>query len=207
MAEKQRKLYFRSLLAQVPYNTKVTDNRVIEILKYHPDWEAKSRGGTLTVVKRRHNGDFKLWLVDSVGRNVDDISWSLAVKVSLGFKSDPVKKHTYKVHKAARLLVHDQVLSFKKRQGVPKEFEVDHKDTDFAVLLKNWAKSCELTFENIEIVEPPGGIPTFADKDLANNWKVYHEEHATLQALTHEEHRRVTTQRKRTRLVEDKPST
>lgn len=196
VTESQRKKYFRELMSGVKCGEIVHDEHALDILKHHPQWSTKTRGGKLSIVKRQHGSDFTLRVVDEQGHDVDDISWVIAVKGELGLKTDVRDSQLFKVTKAARELVRGQIVSFRQLTGVPSHYEVDHANVDFAQMLRRWLQLEELQFSNVQIKWPPRGVPEFVDQNLALRWQQYHKQEATLQALSPTEHKEVTKKRR-----------
>jgi len=186
-------------LENVPWDCKVTDKNALDILKHHPQWNSKTNGGTFSIVKKRYGSDFKLWVVNNHDQVVDDISWVIAVKGSLGLSTGARDRHLFKFTKAARELVRDQITEFKRSVSAPSGYDVDHVGTDFADLLRSWLAQKGVNVTDVGVSWPPGGKATFDDQTLAQDWQRYHKTHAQYQLLPPNEHRRLTSARIRER--------
>jgi hypothetical protein len=100
--------------------------------------------------------------------------------------------HKEKVVDAARFLVVDQIMAFKKRNfdGICsvtkreitwKECHVDHMEP-FVWIYREWLKARGLLPSKIKIVYV-GEKPTFVDVKLAADFRKYHQEHARLRCV------------------------
>jgi hypothetical protein len=103
---------------------------------------------------------------------------------------DPVKD----ISPACRGAVHcSQILAQKKRQGT----EMDHvNDGGMAGLIKRWLASIPLTKEQVATHIMPATCSTAVHGALLSQWQDYHRQHAVLEEVTPEEHRKRTKARR-----------
>lgn len=190
--ETQMKKKFREEMDKIGYHNVVNNEWVINILKCHPEWDEKTNKGNRLIVKGYGlNNDFELKIFDETQYvELDRISWVKSIKCHLGYSIRYYDK--IKITKLARKLILDQILTFRINNNVPREgFHIDHHGKDFQVIFNEWMSS--YLGKDME---------TITEEDILKNqfnWQQYHITHAKLQALSIEEHKKITRERKRVR--------
>ena len=179
------------------FDAEIRDERILEILRHHPDWSRKTNNGQWAIYKRRYFNAWRLEIVDEHGTFRDDISCDIAVRASLGLKTSPSQRAL--VSRAARNSIHrQQILPFRYSQDNPsQDQDVDHVDVNFSELLENWLRIRQQSFDSIQVSCPPGLPVGFADRQVELDWNRYHKKHAKLQLISQEHHQKMTQKRKR----------
>jgi hypothetical protein len=194
------KQIFRDMMALVPLDG-VIDETFIAVLRHHPEWSFKSDGMIcIQKVKSQINPhEWELHIKKNDG-SCDDISWVMAIKALRGCKID--FSHRWYVRSAARTIVHvDQILPARETLSCKIEQEMDHV-IPFEQLFRARQSNSGLKDEDIA-VQPIqtyklGKFYTFADAQLAESWRLFHQDHAVLQALDPILHRQKSAEDRKT---------
>lgn len=98
--------------------------------------------------------------------------------------------------RAARTVVEPQIRQYRKDNNVPREgFHVDHcGGKDFIALFRDWRGDREIGIRKTRI----GRMVriTFSSPDDVKGWREFHQKHAVLQAVSVDEHKKLTKQRR-----------
>ena len=196
-SKKARHARLRGYIESLPFDAEIRDQRILEILRHHPNWSLKTNGGKWAIYKKRYFNAWRFEIVDQHGTFRDDISCDVAVRGSLGLKTSPSQRAI--VSRAARNSIHrQQILPFRYSQDNPsQDQDVDHVDVNFCELLENWLRTRQQSFEDIRISCPPGRPVGFADGQVEMDWNHYHRQHAKLQLIPQTDHQKITKKRKR----------
>ena len=108
------------------------------------------------------------------------------------FSKSKIDQHPGNVRKAARFEILEQVLDLKKSRANGFEYEVDHANVSFENLFNRWKESESLRDGDIELAQDPQLNKTFRNRQLAKCWYDFHRDHAQLELVTSEEHKRRT---------------
>ena len=111
-SKKARHARLRQYVESLPFDAEIRDQRILEILRHHPNWSLKTNGGKWAIYKKRYFNAWRLEIVDQHGTFRDDISCDIAVRASLGLKTSPSQRAL--VSRAARNSIHrQQILPFR----------------------------------------------------------------------------------------------
>jgi hypothetical protein len=168
----------------------IRDPVVLELYKWHPDWEKKTEeSSTLWIDWHRHL-DFaptKQIMIKRPGKESLDISYKVALDTFSNSKARlPEKVWLNEFRRAARCEIEDQINEV-GRWGMV----VDHvKPKTFEVLLRDWIIDNQLKVSDVPIASLDGPVSRweFASKDHSASWRAFHKENAKLEAITKEEH-------------------
>lgn len=181
------------LLGTEPVNEPIINERILEVMRSHKQWNQKSGGGKHHL-RKKANG--RLFLYDHDGREVEPMSYNTAISAHIGLK----KRRTDWKARAMRMAVQSQVVRFREERGIlgNGKVEIDHcNQGGFHGLCQAWMRVEGICPADIRIKKLKSGFFTMADKAVRARWARYHQEHARLQALPVDEHRRMTTERRR----------
>lgn len=81
------KKHTRALVDKFSFGDVITDEFLLQTLRFHPKWEQKARlegGGWRKVRKEKFSGDYRLVLINENGSIHDDISLDAAVRIRTG---------------------------------------------------------------------------------------------------------------------------
>ena len=96
---------------------------------------------------------------------------------------------------AARTVIEPQVNKFRKENSIPKEgFHIDHCKRNFIDLFNEWRGGRDVAIRKTRI----GRMVrmTFRDVEDVKDWREYHQKHAILQAVSIDQHKLLTKQRR-----------
>lgn len=189
MTEAATRRKFLEMMDGIPFGAVVTNERILEIMQCHPQFKRKSRNGTSSLRKVRHHPSFMLVFCDGT-----DLSYRTAIKAYLGLKT--TKPYRSFVTRAARSEIQPQIWKYRQDHGIMSpDIEVDHTRY-FIVLLEAWLSQEGLTDKDIKI-KKSGRYLRFLHRGLARSWRDYHRANATYQAVSREDHTKLTVQRRK----------
>lgn len=182
VSEKEMKRRVREKIEALAYGTIIQDEWLLEIFQCHPEWKEKTQDGKRCIVKTYGlNNDFKL-VIKEADEEKDNFSWIKSIKGHLNHSL------RYVIAKEARRLIQYQISHFRLVNNVPSVgYDIDHCEIDFKDILNNWLGTINKTMENITLEEL---------RCHGQDWMTYHQKHASLQAVSKQEHKLLTKKRK-----------
>jgi len=172
---------------------------LLDVLRYHHDWHAKSGAGVQHLEVRMNEGTFGstrgLYIRRVDGSEVD-ISWVVALKP--GGKSS----HKESACAAARREILDQTLAARKEQeggncslcGLPliDKTHVDHMHPNtFDSIFSDFLLSEGIAYQDVDVADM-GIYAVFADKALSKRWQEFHRDRAVLRLIHAHENLSIT---------------
>jgi hypothetical protein len=178
---------------------------ILELLKYHPEYKEKTKFGVKGIVVRTYplKKDTKQFrIITDDGREIE-FSY---------LKCIYPKTHKQKVMRAFREAIADQIIEFKKKyfkKNKPAKCQVSRKPITwynchvdhvipFKVLVEQFLKEHNLTFDDIEIEDSPieNRPPRIKDENLRHAWQEFHKKHAILRVVAPDIHKDLSTKKK-----------
>jgi hypothetical protein len=186
-----KKAALRELVDSIP-DGDVTDKRVLDKIVHHRDWETWHKGAQ--IFKGSARGGPALF--SERDGEILEIGIDCIARGELGLKQG--KSQNTKVQLAMRGAADAQIQAFRVSNNVPRTgWQVDHAGRGFAALKKEWLDLNGLDSDYLDTYHDKGrGVRLFADDALNQSFASYHMEHAVLEAVTEEEHRRRTRERR-----------
>jgi hypothetical protein len=177
--------HIRGILDSAQYNRPLTEEIIYDLLKMHPHYDEKVGTGVKYIFVKNNVGRVPGFYIKRTDGSVASFSYKNCI-------NGKVMTHKEKVVDAARFLVADQVMKFKRRNfngvcAVTKQritwdhCHVDHIEP-FIWLYRDWLKAKKILPKEIKIVYV-GEKPTFVDTKLADDFRAYHQEHAVLRCV------------------------
>lgn len=172
---------------------------LLDVLRHHHDWHAKSGAGVQHLEVRMNEGTFGstrgLYIRRVDGSEVD-ISWVVALKP--GGKSS----HKESACAAARREILDQTLAARKEQeggncslcGLPllDKTHVDHMHPNtFDSIFSDFLLSEGIAYQDVDVADM-GIYAVFADKELSKRWQEFHRDRAVLRLIHAHENLSIT---------------
>lgn len=181
------KKHFQSVRDDAEKGETITDPVVLALLQAHPDWSEKSKNMrrlTKEWIKGSPSAPPSLQIViENNDDSIMDISYLHALKCLQKDGSTKIIDDTLDEFKKAARREIDYLMSKYRVKGK----HVDHKyPLTFEALLANFCHDHRVNPWNVAIEANTGQVVVraFADRDLAEKWKKYHEQHADLEVVT-----------------------
>lgn len=172
---------------------------LLDVLRHHHDWPAKSGAGVQHLEVRMNEGTFGstrgLYIRRVDGSEVD-ISWVVALKP--GGKSS----HKESACAAARREILDQTLAARKEQEggncslcgllLLDKTHVDHMHPNtFDAIFSDFLLSEGIVYQDVDVADM-GIYAVFADKELSKRWQEFHRDRAVLRLIHAHENLSIT---------------
>jgi len=152
---------------------------MLGVFEHHSEWDEKQGEGVIDISVRRSTGyrskSCGFWLYRTDDSEID-ISWTHCLRAKGYSESDKVRDVTA----AAREEIRYQIDNFKDVNNIRGGMEIDHTPP-FSFIFHSWMS--REGQPDIEL-EDQGQYTFFKNRDVAKSWQDYHEEKATLKALS-----------------------
>lgn len=176
---------FKQAADMLPFNTPVRDPVVLGLLSRHPSFIYG-----LVVTKRAHGRGAYVFIQDG-----KVISFHKAYKYSRGLKV--TRPSSYWEAHVLRRAIQSQVSSYRRNNRIARGHDVDHcNEGEFAGIVKAWKQAYAI--EKVKIRRTKWG-PTMACPKQRRRFQETHRALAEYQAVSPEEHKRLTRHRVQSR--------
>ncbi len=184
------------LLARVPYGGIITHPFLLKVLKSHRSYDYLSQYGKLLPRKDRFAGAYVIRFVSEGGMRGETIGLANALADRHGIERATTKLGFF-AKRAMRAAIHDQITEVRGTL-TSIVYEVDHCGVGFDALVKQFLRGEGLRIADVKTRREEGGIRAqMLDRDLEDRWKDFHKQHAKLEVISREEHKRRTAERRR----------
>ena len=187
------KRYISNIIGQYKENEKVNNNEILELLQYHPTKQINIENIDYLIMKiRKPFNQLALYYKSKYNENEDDISYILCIRNLFG-KYDGDKHYEEDVMSAFRNESH---VGSKKQYFIDNTFlrddlfygicanckiettniTTDHFPISYKQILTNFLKIENTPLSNIEIYENDVNEIRIKNKELANKFRIFHDE-------------------------------